>query len=111
MRFLNRHQLAEEYSKVSGKYLVLFSLPEIDFELPHVEYRKARDETQSNIPFINLMDNHQILADGGGIIEVGTEAEMNSLYKQIRGDDDGAGQYGIYALTISPQYGIENENT
>ena len=110
------------YCRVTGKYAMLISMP----DLGDVECHGGTvfDELSKAAPYLRAFEDGtehgsvtgQIIADELGVLIFDTAEEMDQHYDQTIGDDGPTetnkydGPVGVYALTCGPE-GLRNENT
>jgi hypothetical protein len=117
VKFLTNTVLLEDYCKATGKYGMFINIGDwrTDEELKEIFKAAPYLDSENSNDFLNYIS--QILCDGQGFIICDTRAEMERYYDLTVGDDgptalnDYSGPCKIYALTCSPENGLENENT
>jgi hypothetical protein len=116
IKFLTNTKLLEAYCKASGKYGVFISFIWNETDNLNEIYKAAPYlNTENSNDFLHNIS--QILCDNQGFIICDTREEMERYYNLTVGDDgpttlnDYNGPCKIYALTCSPENGLENENT
>lgn len=92
-------------------------IEEEGIERRHTNRANFVENVLKAVPYLNLEDHGQLLADGEGIIICDTYEEMQQIYNSTVGDDGPTetnsydGYVRVYALTCNAEGILENENT